>query len=117
MESIVLRPRAGLARHSRICGVLLLLVQAACSRTPPVPEKRYPMQGEIVALEPHSKSAIIRAGKIGDWMGPMTMDYPIEPSSEYEHLQVGEHIQGTVVVQGDKFYITGIQAAPSPAAK
>ncbi len=119
MESAAFKPRARLARRAECMFglVFLLLVQLACSKTPPVPEKRYPMQGEIMALDPHSKSAIIQAGKIDGWMDAMTMEYPIQPASEYAQLKVGEHIQGTVVVQQDKFYATDIQAVPAPAAK
>ena len=96
---------------------LIFVVQLACSKTPPVPEKRYPMQGEVMALDPHSNSAIIRAGKIEGWMEPMTMDFPIRPASEYAQLKVGEHIRATVVVQEDRFYVTAIQAVPAPATK
>jgi Cu/Ag efflux protein CusF len=89
--------------------LFILLILAGCSRTPPVPEKLYPMQGEVVSLVPQAKDAIIKAGKIGDWMEPMTMEYPIHPEGVYVKLKVGDHIEGTVVVQGYKYYLTGIR--------
>lgn len=102
---------------AKALGLALVCLLAGCSKTPPIPEKRYPMQGEIVTLEPRTKAAIIRAGKVGDWMEPMTMEYPIEPASEFAQLKIGDHIQATVVVQGYKYYATGIQVVPAPAAK
>jgi Cu/Ag efflux protein CusF len=95
----------------------IFLVLIGCAKTPPVPEKRYPMQGDVVSLVPQAKDAIIKAGKIADWMEPMTMEFPIQPESEYGKLHPGDHIQGTVVVQGYKYYLTGIQVVAEPAAK
>lgn len=99
--------------------LLVVLLLAACSKAPAVPEKRDPMEGEILSLEPQSKAAIVRAGKIGTWMEPMTMEYPIQPESEYAKLKPGDHIRATVVRQGYNYYLTDIQvvAAPAPAAK
>jgi len=34
------------------------------------------MEGEVKALDPAAKTATIAAGKIGDWMDAMTMEYP-----------------------------------------
>lgn len=75
--------------------------------------KRYPMQGEIKGLDSAAKTALIAHGPIGDWMGPMTMEYAIKPDSEFQKLHVGDKIQATVVVVGDvKYYVTDIKVAP-----
>ena len=87
--------------------LLLALVLAACASPPKA--KTYPMQGEIKALNADSKSATIAAGKIGDWMEPMTMEYPVKPDSELAKLHVGEHIEAVVVVQGEKYYVTDVK--------
>ena len=94
--------------------LFILVILAGCSKTPPVLEKRYPMQGEVVSLVPQAEDAMIKAGKIGDWMGPMTMEYPIHPEGDYVKLKVGDHIEGTVVVQGYKYYLTGIRIVAPP---
>ena len=60
--------------------------------------KRYPMQDDVRALDPAAKTATIAAGKIGDWMRPMTMEYPMKPDSELTKLHVGDHIEAVVVV-------------------
>ena len=94
--------------------VAILLTVTGCSKTQPTPEKRYPMQGEALAVMPQNKDAVIKAGAIGDSMQPMTMQYPVQPASDFAKLKAGEHITATVVVQGYNFYVTGIQVVPTP---
>jgi len=74
--------------------------------------KRYSMQGEIKSLDPTAKSANINAGKIEGWMEAMTMEYPVKPESEFAKLQVGDHIQATVVVNDTKYYVTDVKVLP-----
>lgn len=86
---------------------LVLFALAACGHKDT--SKRYSMEGTIRALDPAAKSATIQAGQIGDWMDPMTMDYPIKPDSEFAKLHVGDHIKATVVVKDPGYYVTDIQ--------
>jgi Cu/Ag efflux protein CusF len=74
--------------------------------------KRYPMQGTVKALDAKSKSATIDAGKIGDWMEAMTMEYIVKPDAEFEKLHVGDKIEATVVVNDLKYYVTDVKVAP-----
>ncbi|MGB7758463.1 MAG: copper-binding protein [Bryobacteraceae bacterium] len=90
----------------RILLAALALALAACAST--APAKRYPMEGDIKALNAASRTATIAAGKIGDWMDAMTMDYPIKPDSEFAKLKVGDHIKATVVVEDERSYVTAI---------
>ena len=76
--------------------------------------KRYAMEGEVKALDPATKSATIAAGKIGDWMEAMTMEYAVKPDAEFQKLHVGDRIQATVVVSGDKYYVTEVRILPAP---
>ena len=77
----------------------IALALAGCGEKS-VPVKRYPMQGVIKAVDAKAKSATIDAGKIGDWMEAMTMEYPVKPDAEFEKLHVGDKIEATVVVDG-----------------
>ena len=74
--------------------------------------KRYPMKGEVKALDPTSKTATIDAGKIGDWMEAMTMEYRLKPDAEYAKLHVGDRIEATVVVSGGSYYVTEVKVVP-----
>lgn len=85
------------------------LLLGGCGSKPPADAKRYSMQGEVKSLEPRAKSAMIDAGKIGDWMEPMTMEYPIKPDAEFQKLKVGDKIEATVVVSEASYYVTDIK--------
>jgi Cu/Ag efflux protein CusF len=95
---------------------VLALGLAGCSggaNTAKEEGKRYLMQGEIKALDPAAKSAMIAHGPIGDWMGAMTMEYSVKPDAEFQKLHVGDKIEATVVVVGDvKYYVTDVKVAP-----
>ena len=89
---------------------LWLLVLAGCAHK--AAEKRYPMQGQITALDATTHTATIAAGKIGDWMEAMTMEYPVKPDAEFAKLHVGDRIEATVVVGDPAYYVTEIKVAP-----
>jgi Cu/Ag efflux protein CusF len=42
-------------------------------------------------------------------MEAMTMEYAVKPDSEFRKLHVGDHIEATVVVSDDKYYVTGVR--------
>ena len=90
--------------------LLLLLLLSGCAEKTPV--KRYPMQGEIRALDASSHSATIAAGKIGDWMEAMIMEYRVKPDAEFQKLHVGDRIQATVVVSDAAYYVTDVRVSP-----
>jgi Cu/Ag efflux protein CusF len=87
--------------------LLLALALAGCGAKDQA--KRYPMEGEVKALDPAARTATIAHGKIGDWMGAMTMEYSVKPDAEFQKLHVGDRIQATVVVTGDKYYVTEVK--------
>jgi Cu/Ag efflux protein CusF len=91
--------------------VPLLLLLVGCGQQK-VDEKRYPMHGEVKALDVSAHTATIAAGKIGDWMGAMTMEYPVKPDAEFQKLHVGDHIDATVVVSDLKYHVTDIRVTP-----
>jgi len=95
--------------------LLLALALAGCGAKNQT--RRYAMEGEVKALDPATKTATIAAGKIGDWMEAMTMDYPVKPDSEFAKLKVGDHIKATVVVEDVKYYVTDIEVTQPPAGK
>ena len=97
-------------RLSALFPLLWLLMLAGCAQK--TPEKRYPMRGEIKALDAAAHSATIDAGKIGDWMEAMTMEYPVKPDAEFQKLHVGDRIEATVIVGDPAYYVTEIKIAP-----
>jgi Cu/Ag efflux protein CusF len=96
--------------------LLAALALAGCgSRKEPV--KRYPMEGEIKALDPATHNATIQHGKIGDWMDAMTMEYTIKPDAEFAKLHVGDRIQATVVVQDPTYWVTDVKVTAGASPK
>lgn len=98
---------------TRLITVLVAaLALAACSSQESQEQvKRYPMQGVVKGLDASIKTATIEAGKIDDWMEAMTMEYQVKPDAEFQKLHVGDRIQATVVVQGERFYLTDVKPA------
>ncbi len=37
------------------------------------------------------------------------MEYAVKPDSEFQKLHAGDRIEATVVVSGDKYYVTGVR--------
>jgi Cu/Ag efflux protein CusF len=108
----------------------LLLTLAACQQgSKPVaddskePVRDYALHGEILRLEPKDKIAVIKHQAIGDWMGAMTMEFPVKDDKEFSALREGEKIDATVHVKGkdipvfwvDQFH--EVTDTPAPAAK
>lgn len=87
-----------------------LLMLGGCAQK--AAEKRYPIKGDILALDATAHTATIAAGKIGDWMEAMTMEYPVKPDAEFQKLHVGDRIEATVVVGDPAYYVTEIKIAP-----
>ena len=100
--------------------LVLLLLFAACAKKEDAKPagKQYPMQGVIKALDPSTHTATIDAGKIGDWMEAMTMEYPVKDPAEFNKLHSGDKINATVFVQGNSYWVGEIHEDNSaPAAK
>jgi Cu/Ag efflux protein CusF len=85
------------------------LLLAGCGSKPAADAKRYPMQGVVKQIDPRTKSALIDAGKIGDWMEAMTMEYPVKPDAEFQKLHVGDKIEATVVVSDPGYFVTDVK--------
>ena len=89
--------------------LLFCLALFACAQKKDENAKRYPVTGTIQGLDAKAKTATIDAGKIGDWMEAMIMDYPIKPDAEFQKLHVGDKIEATVVVGNPGYYVTDVK--------
>ena len=96
--------------------VLVLAALSACSRSSEPqkdePVKRYELRGEVKRLEATGNIAAIQHEQIGDWMGAMTMEFPVKDPAEFAKLHTGQQIRATVFVQGYQFWVGEIQEAP-----
>ncbi len=104
-------------RYILYLGLALLSISIACSSTQPAPaepEKHYQLIGEVKALDDKVQTATIQHQAIGDWMGAMTMEFPVRSKEEFAQLRVGDKITATVNVQGNDYNISGIHKQPAP---
>lgn len=93
---------------------IALIAATACSQPKSAePVKEYKIVGDIVKVNPSEQSATIKHKAIEGWMPEaMTMDYPIRNKEEMSKLHPGDHITGTVYVQGEEYSVGNIQATP-----
>src|SRR5690242_5410260 len=110
----------------RVCALIALLVLLVACQHAPVkdqakedakdqPVKQYALHGEVLRLDTQDRIAAIKHEAIGDWMGPMTMEFPVKDQPEFDKLRAGEKINATVFVQGNNYWVGGIQEDTSPA--
>jgi len=93
----------------------LMLALPACSRkVASTAVKRYPIEGEILKMNPGDQTATIKHGAIQGWMGAMTMEYQIPSKADYAKLHQGDHFKGTVFVQDQEFWVGDIQDGKQP---
>ena len=79
-------------------------------------QKRYPLVGEIKALDPATHNATIKHEKIGDWMEAMTMEYTVKPDADFAKLHVGDRIRATVVVEDPAYWVTDVKVTTGAGA-
>lgn len=72
-------------------------------------KKKYPMRGKVVRLRRETRVATVVHEKIGDWMEPMTMEFPVPNEKEYDLLKRGQTIRATVNVNDTYFWLTDVK--------
>jgi Cu/Ag efflux protein CusF len=106
------------------------LVLCACSGPAPEtsssqtskdePVRHYALHGQVMRLDKDGKIATIKHEAIGDWMGAMTMEFPVKDQNDFAALREDEKINATVFVQGDSYWVGEVHedtGTPPPAAK
>lgn len=100
-----------------------LLVLTSCSKSEPVAEKiapraetpqeslkQYDLRGEVIRVDPHGQIATIKHQPIGDWMGAMTMDFPVKSETDFAKLTPGKSVEATVNVQeGLQYWLSDVK--------
>ena len=90
----------------------LLLTLAACSSSrverSRASARQFPLEGEVLRLEPKNQVAVIRHEEIQGWMEAMTMEFPVESEAEFRKLRPGDRIRATVFVKDLDYWIGDI---------
>lgn len=94
----------------------LALALLGCGGSEPEPESsrewvEYEMRGEVVELKDGEQMiAVIDHEEIGEWMGAMTMGFPVRDREEFDKLSEGARIKATVMARGHaEYYLDGIE--------
>ena len=66
---------------------MLLLATAACSPRRAANEKRYPIKGQVLAVDKNERTATIQHGDIPGYMPGMTMPFKIKNDADLEMLK------------------------------
>jgi len=103
---------------------LLLLPSAFVGGCQSAPAKRYPLQAEVISVDPLRKLIIVKHGDIPGLMPAMTMSYAVINAKDIEQLRSGDRISADLVVAEEKGYLDKIvlitkaaDAPPSSPAK
>lgn len=111
--------------------VALVLVSlmglVGCAKNEPVAEsskqanqeplKQYAIKGEVKSLDPQNKIAKIQHEQIGDWMGAMTMEFPVKDGADFDKLKEGQPVNATVYVQGLNYWVANVQDSAETSKK
>ena len=96
---------------------LMLALAAACSRKATEtrteerqePLQKYALHGEVLRLDAKDNLATIKHQRIGDWMGAMTMEFPVKDPRDFAKLREGGRVEATVFVQGASYWVGEVQ--------
>ncbi len=79
--------------------VVCSLFGAGCQSAP---EKRYPVQAEVISVEPQRQMITVKHGDIPGLMPAMTMSYMVADPKQIEKLGPGDKISADLVVSDSK---------------
>jgi protein SCO1 len=99
-----------------LSAALAAFLISACSSTPPA--KRYPIQGQILAISTERRELTIAHGDIPGLMPAMTMTYPVRNAKLLDGRTLGEMVSGTLEVSesmGRIVELTHTGSEPLPA--
>ena len=97
------------ARESRLIIVLLLscfaVLVAGCRPRPSANEKRYPINGKVVAINKTDRTATIEHEDIVGYMPAMTMPFRIKNDADLEMMKPGDQVTGSLVVNDTSSWV------------
>jgi protein SCO1/2 len=96
-------------RRFIIVSLALALSTAACTRTPaPLPTDRYPLEGQILAINTETQALTVKHGDIAGLMPAMTMTFPVANDSDIRDHVPGDTISATLEVTGGQGRLTNV---------
>jgi protein SCO1/2 len=94
--------------RSAVLLILSVLVVSACG-TARSDERRYTLQGQVVAIDAPRKSVTVKHEEIKGFMPAMTMPYEVEDAKALDGMRAGDLINATLVVFSNGAHLTAIK--------
>src|SRR6202790_3340725 len=95
----------------------LLLFASFAAACHSAPEKHYPLQGEVISVEPPRGTITVKHGEISGLMPAMTMSYVAADPKQIEPLHPGDKISADLVVSDSKGRLENITLLPKNVEK
>ena len=93
-------------KRLRLIALILLAFAASnCGGTKPENEKRYPINGKVIAINKTEKTATINHEAIPGYMEGMTMDFLVKNDADLDKMKPGDRITGDLVVTDTSSWI------------
>ena len=81
---------------------------AACRRRHADPEQRYELKGKVASVDKRGRTVTIAHEAIEGYMDAMAMPFKLKDEWAYDEMAVGDRVQATLVVSGDRTWLEGI---------
>ncbi len=106
--------RSNISHTPAVLTIFALAFLAACHS--PNAQHRYPMTGEIIAIDRATHQLIVRNEDIPNFMKAMTMPFTVKDPAVLDHAQIGQRIKATLVVTDTESWLEEVQVtAQAPA--
>jgi protein SCO1 len=94
-------------RRPHVCFVVLAALLSACAQKSD--ERRYPLHGQILSLDPAQRLVTLKHDDIKGFMPAMTMPYAVEDLTVLEGIAPGDVVDATLVVFSNGAHLVGLK--------
>ncbi len=98
-----------------LIGLLLLSIAGCKSQKPATAERRFPIEGRVVAVDPAAHTITLDHHEVAGYMKAMTMPFNVHDAWVFNVVHPGDTVQATLVVSDDA-YLENISITQARAA-
>ena len=90
---------------------ILFLATVGCSEKQPekVSPKSYDVHGKVTAIRPDQTGVTLNHDDIPGLMKAMTMEFPVKDAKILDGLEVGDQVEGKLLVESGEYLITELK--------
>ena len=86
-----------------LCGLLLLCICGCRSPKPAAAERRFPIEGRVIAVDSAAHTITLDHHEVAGYMKAMTMAFAIHDAWVFNVVHPGDTVQATLVVSDDAY--------------